>query len=877
MTGPEQLVEDGPAEGPLERESPAGGTVPGTDLLTMADAARIKGVSYHTVSRAVRRGRLPVQRLGRMALIAAPDLEAWRPMTERRPRRYQQTEEGSVLHVFERAADDSIDLARSYAMLIEGILEDALSLDLATFLARCAERIADGFGCLQVAIWALDGASPADRGHLTLAARIRVGSANRAPARDPLGTILELRQDPMLEEFVAGPRPRIVPAVPRPMAAQLGIPERAGGTLVAPMRTFRGQLGLVVAQQGIRALSDAELRVLERLLNQMAFGWETLRDRVERDTRIAALEAAIDAAPVGLRIVGTAGWSLRNEQDRTFFPDDSDAATMVEAEIARTQSDGRPGDLMTRDEDGRQLDVETHPLPPLGAGDDRDGPVGVVVVSRDLSEALAEHDEADRTIRALRGELESARAISTLIRRMQGAASPDEVVRQGASTMIQAIGGDGALFELRDEGGRFARVPLGNGEPEPETLQPFQPMSYPSTVLALARRRPVSVTHALAATFEREIMERMRWQGMLVIPLIARDDQLGFAMVGYADDTAPDSAAIDLARDLAVAMAEAIVAARTMVRLQDDVRRVRTVMEQVPQAVMIIQGVEGALGFANAAARQLWGWEQRQDPHSILDLTVMDPEGNAIERDAHPLMLGVRTGRSFLGEPLTIRTIPGEAVDVLATIAPVLAPDGTIGGSVILLQDRLQFRRLEAAKEAFVAMVAHELRNPITSVMGNMRLLERQIARAPEALDPALRSRITVLSRQVGMMSGLVSRLLDRSRLEFGHLDSAPVAPDAVAIVPQASDDAAVLMEGRTIAVNAPAQLPVRWEEVRMGQVMGNLLANAARYGAGTVEVSMELVAPAPEGDGGRVRIAVRDHGPGVDPVVRARLFNPHR
>ncbi|MGN6483633.1 MAG: sensor histidine kinase, partial [Thermomicrobiales bacterium] len=129
----------------------------------------------------------------------------------------------------------------------------------------------------------------------------------------------------------------------------------------------------------------------------------------------------------------------------------------------------------------------------------------------------------------------------------------------------------------------------------------------------------------------------------------------------------------------------------------------------------------------------------------------------------------------------------------------------------------------------------------------------------------------------VGMMSGLVSRLLDRSRLEFGHLDIAPVATDAVAIVQQASDDASVLMEGRTIAVNAPAQLPVRWDEVRMGQVMGNLLANAARYGDGTVEVSMELVALAPEGDEARVRIAVRDHGPGVDPVVRARLFNPHR
>ena len=71
-----------------------------------------------------------------------------------------------------------------------------------------------------------------------------------------------------------------------------------------------------------------------------------------------------------------------------------------------------------------------------------------------------------------------------------------------------------------------------------------------------------------------------------------------------------------------------------------------------------------------------------------MDLTVLNAEGNAIGRDAHPLMLGVRTGRSFLSEPLTIRTLAGEAVDVLATISPILTAEGAIAGSTILLQTR---------------------------------------------------------------------------------------------------------------------------------------------------------------------------------------------
>jgi excisionase family DNA binding protein len=58
-------------------------------VYTMAEAARLKGVSYHTVSRAIRRGTLPAQRLGRMALIAAEDLESWHPMAQKVPHKHR--------------------------------------------------------------------------------------------------------------------------------------------------------------------------------------------------------------------------------------------------------------------------------------------------------------------------------------------------------------------------------------------------------------------------------------------------------------------------------------------------------------------------------------------------------------------------------------------------------------------------------------------------------------------------------------------------------------------------------------------------------------------------------------------------------------------
>lgn len=58
------------------------------DFFTMADAAQVKGVSYHTVSRAARKGTIVTHRVGRAYLIARADLEAWRPMKERAPKKY---------------------------------------------------------------------------------------------------------------------------------------------------------------------------------------------------------------------------------------------------------------------------------------------------------------------------------------------------------------------------------------------------------------------------------------------------------------------------------------------------------------------------------------------------------------------------------------------------------------------------------------------------------------------------------------------------------------------------------------------------------------------------------------------------------------------
>ncbi|HEU0116071.1 MAG TPA: helix-turn-helix domain-containing protein, partial [Thermomicrobiales bacterium] len=106
------------------------------DVYTMAEAARLKGVSYHTVSRAVRRGKLPAQRLGRMALISADDLRDWRPMRERAPRKYRRREPDPTATpaLLDLASGERVSLAQRLSTLYELIHGGAGQLPLPEFL-----------------------------------------------------------------------------------------------------------------------------------------------------------------------------------------------------------------------------------------------------------------------------------------------------------------------------------------------------------------------------------------------------------------------------------------------------------------------------------------------------------------------------------------------------------------------------------------------------------------------------------------------------------------------------------------------------------------------------------------------------------------------
>ena len=197
------------------------------------------------------------------------------------------------------------------------------------------------------------------------------------------------------------------------------------------------------------------------------------------------------------------------------------------------------------------------------------------------------------------------------------------------------------------------------------------------------------------------------------------------------------------------------------------------------------------------------------------------------------------------------------------------APRGAIGAFVDvtrLKQAEDALRRADHRKDEFLALLSHELRNPLTPILTSARLLEGRVnADARHDLD--------VIVRQVKHLVRLVDDLLDVSRVARGAVTLSMAPLDLATVVARAVEATEPLFKERhhRLEISVPAErFTVDGDEVRLTQVVDNLLSNAARYTppGGAVSVMGER-------DGDAVVLRVRDSGIGIDPSLLPDLFEP--
>lgn len=177
-----------------------------------------------------------------------------------------------------------------------------------------------------------------------------------------------------------------------------------------------------------------------------------------------------------------------------------------------------------------------------------------------------------------------------------------------------------------------------------------------------------------------------------------------------------------------------------------------------------------------------------------------------------------------------------------------------------------QLRLEHARKDEFLAMLAHELRNPLSPLVNSIEILRRVDIAAPVA-----QRQIDVMARQLGQLTHLVDDLLDVSRVSRGMIGLRREILPLAELLQAAIDGARPALEKRghrLKAMGVDGLLHVNGDRVRLTQVFANLLHNAVKYTDPGGVISISVVP-----DGTRVSVVLRDTGIGIPPAMLARVF----
>jgi PAS domain S-box-containing protein len=252
---------------------------------------------------------------------------------------------------------------------------------------------------------------------------------------------------------------------------------------------------------------------------------------------------------------------------------------------------------------------------------------------------------------------------------------------------------------------------------------------------------------------------------------------------------------------------------------------------------------------------------------------IIGPEGY---EDIRPYVERVLRGEKVAYEaPVHYRGRGRRWIHAVYTPTPGDAdvPDGWVA----VITDITDRKRAEDAlkeadrrKDEFLAMLAHELRNPLAPIRNSV-----QVLKLLGSSDPKQAQARDVIERQVAHMARLIDDLLDVSRITRGNILLRKGKLDLVALVRAAVEDHRRLLEetGLTLAVELPDRpLWMEGDPTRLAQVVGNLLHNANKFtdAGGAVRVRLTV-----EAGGETAVLSVRDSGIGLEPDILGRLFEP--
>jgi len=298
---------------------------------------------------------------------------------------------------------------------------------------------------------------------------------------------------------------------------------------------------------------------------------------------------------------------------------------------------------------------------------------------------------------------------------------------------------------------------------------------------------------------------------------------------------------------------------------RDSAARMATILDNILDGIITINS-EGIVESFNKSAEHIFGYAAAEVIASNVKMLMPEPYHNQHDGYLNNFMTtGVKkiigTGRQVKGKRKDGSTFPMD----LAVSEMELGGTRMFTGIVRDITERVKVERM---KSEFISTVSHELRTPLTSIRGSLALLAGGvIGELPAAAKPL----VDIAHKNSERLILLVNDILDMEKIEAGKIEFDLQTVKLMPLLHQALDGNRAYAEQFNVVYEIESELPdvmVRLDPNRLMQVFANLLSNAAKFSP-----LGEKVLIAVEQKGGRVRVAVKDHGSGIPDEFKDKIF----
>lgn len=336
---------------------------------------------------------------------------------------------------------------------------------------------------------------------------------------------------------------------------------------------------------------------------------------------------------------------------------------------------------------------------------------------------------------------------------------------------------------------------------------------------------------------------------IIYVPLVVHHRVIGVLEVDNRQSKEPfHDSHITMVSALADYAAIAIENARLYARSEAERNRLDTLLTNLVDGVIVVDPDEQIM-MVNQSAREIFGLsEQNLAGRPVKDVFTHSELLEILVEEEHR-------------EPahMEINLDDGRVLNAQLTPIPEI-------GLVMTMQDITYLKELDRIKTDFVNTVSHDLRSPLTAILGYVELIERV-----GPMTPQQREFIRRVEYSVHSITTLINDLLDLGRIEAGFDSRKEVVPLS-AVVRYTVDSLSSRLAEKDLALNMdlPSNLPpVLGNPIRLRQMLNNLIGNAIKYTpqGGRIDIIARE-------EGGQLLLRIRDTGPGIPPAEQPFIFD---